>query len=251
MLKLDLNKATTGLKLSLEKRGIMTPPVVEVAFDLDVSGSFEDEHEDGSTNDLMTQLIPWGLLFDPDKKLDVFTFSSHNGAAHYVGDVNANNYENYIRNNIIKKVPGWCGGTEYAPVLRKNLEHFGWLEPVAEIAPKRGLFSGVFGRKAEQPVAATGNKRRSLVLFVTDGDNNDKEEAEKLLSMMEQLQMGVYIMFIGVSNQGSRFPFLEKMADRFSNTGLFIVKDLKSFIAQDSERLNEALITDELINWLK
>lgn len=46
-LQLNLPKAQASLQLCLEKAGIVTPPVVEFAFTLDVSGSFEDEHRDG------------------------------------------------------------------------------------------------------------------------------------------------------------------------------------------------------------
>lgn len=249
-LQLDLNKATAALTLSLEKRGIVIPPSVEVALDLDVSGSFEDEHLDGTTNDLMARLLPWAMVFDPDKKLDMFTFSRGAGAAHYVGDVNAQNYEDYVRRNVINKVPGWNGGTVYAPVIRKNLEHFGWLKPAEAVQGGGGFFSKMFGSK---PAASTaiGVKKRSLALFITDGENDDTRETESLLEQMERDQMGMYVMFIGVSNQGVRFPFLEKMADRFKNTGLYVVKDLKRFVASSDDQVNEAIINDELIAWLK
>ena len=81
-LQLDLKKAAKSLRLSLDKAGIAQDVTAEVIIDIDVSGSFEDEHEDGTTELLLTRLVPWGLTFDPDRKLDVFTFSNGAGSVH-------------------------------------------------------------------------------------------------------------------------------------------------------------------------
>lgn len=253
-IQLDLNKSTQKLQLSLQKKGIHNPPVVEVAFDLDVSGSYEDEHLDGLTNMLMARLVPWGLLFDPDRKLDVFTFSNGAGNAYYVGDVNANNYQDYVRKNVIGKVPGWNGGTTYADVLRMNLENFGWISAPASAAPaqKRGGFLG-FGRKPEPaPVAQpTAVKRNSLVIFNTDGDTQDKAETVRLFQEMSDHKYGMYVMFIGVSNQPGTFKFIQKLADDFDNCGLTVITDVRKWVELDDEHINEQLITDELLTWLK
>ncbi|MES2943527.1 MAG: hypothetical protein V4772_11725, partial [Pseudomonadota bacterium] len=75
-LSLNLTKAEKSLKLCLQKSGLVEPPQVDLAFVLDVSGSFDDEHRAGVTDALLTRLVPWGMTFDPDRKLDVFSFSS-------------------------------------------------------------------------------------------------------------------------------------------------------------------------------
>ena len=84
-LTLNLQKSSSTLKLSLQKSGIHSMPVLDMAMVLDVSGSFEDEHLDGTTTDLLTRLAPWGLTFDPDKKIDILTFSNGAASAHLVG----------------------------------------------------------------------------------------------------------------------------------------------------------------------
>eukprot|EP01030_Chromulinospumella_sphaerica_P021594 gene21594-21544_t len=58
-LTLDLNKSQQALVLNLAKVGVTETPQVNVAFVMDVSGSFDDEHREGVTNDLLTRLIPW------------------------------------------------------------------------------------------------------------------------------------------------------------------------------------------------
>lgn len=261
-LKVDLNKAQESLKLSLVKAGIITPPNVDIAFNLDVSGSFDDEHRNGLTNDILARLVPWGLVFDPDKKLDVFTFSDGLRHAYYVGEVTEHNYQDYVQRNIINKVPGYNSGTDYAYVLQRNLEHFGWLQPsVANVAPapqKGGMFGGLFSKKESAPAPVTTSsapvaKRKSLILHITDGDNNPSDEAptEKLLEDAERRGDLVYVMFFGMSNQRPKFRFLKHIADRFSNTGLYICYDIPAFLRMSDDEINGLIIQQELIDWLK
>lgn len=47
------------------------------------------------------------------------------------------------------------------------------------------------------------------------------------------------------------FQFVQKIAKRFKNTGLVIIRDLEAFVAQSDEELNAALLGPELVNWLK
>ncbi len=258
MLKLDMGKATEGLKLSLQKAGISPETLaklqMEVAMDVDVSGSFEDEHKDGSTNDLMTRLLPWSLVFDPDKKVDVFTFSNGPENAHRVEvEMNAGNYEGFVGRHIINRVPGWRGGTDYSYVLEANLQHFGWLCDATQAAPKKSLFGRLLGGSgtAVATPSAPVEKKRSLVIFITDGDNTDKDRTEQVLAASEARGDEVYFLFIGYSNQGGKFPFLKRIGDRFNNTGLVVVPDLRKFVAQTDDALNSQLLGDELIQWLK
>lgn len=251
-LQLNMQKSAEKLKLNLQKAGILTPPEVEIAFDLDVSGSYEDEHLDGSTSALMARMVPWGLVFDPDRKLDVFTFSSGNDNAVYVGDINERNYDDYVRMNIVRKVKGWNGGTDYAHVLRKNLEYFGWIAPSAgEAKQPKSVFGSLFGKKPVATPSAPLAQKKSLVIFNTDGSSGDERETEALLSEMEQKGYKMYVLFLAYANGGANFRFLERMGDKFSNTGLHVIRRLKDFTEATDEQLNEWLITDELVQWLK
>lgn len=253
MLKLDMNKAAAGLRISLAKRGINTPPVMELAFNLDVSGSFDDEHRAGLTQDLLTRLVPWGMVFDPDKKLDVFTFSDGAHHAHYVGDITPETSDGYIGSKIIGKVPGYKGGTDYRHVLEKNLVHFGYLPDESPKPSGGGLFSRLF--KGSEPVAesAPSKKKRALILHVTDGDNNDsdKEPTRQVLRDSQTRGDEVYFLFIGCSNQATTFDYIAKLGDEFPNVGLVTVKDIAEFTGLSDEDLNERLIGDELVEWLK
>ncbi|GAB7545459.1 hypothetical protein CS8_051400 [Cupriavidus sp. 8B] len=244
-LVMNLEKATQALVLNLQKAGVEKPPELEVGVALDVSGSFEDEHRDGVTNDLLTRLIPWGLAFDPDKKVDCFTFSD--GASHVedVCPINADNYQGFVKKHIIGKVNGWNGGTDYSYVLERMLAHFGW----AQIVERASAIGRFFGKKDK--VAQSGEKRRSLVIVITDGANSDRGRTLDVLRASQERKDEVYFLFIGVSNQGSRFPFLEELGDEFDNTGFVGIDNLRAFVALSDDELNTRFISEELITWLK
>ena len=240
-LTLNLQKSKAALTLLLEKIGILKMPVVDMAIALDVSGSFEDEHEDGTTTDLLTRLAPWGLSFDPDKKIDVLTFSNGQHSAHLVGALNENNYQNYVRNQIINKVPGYNGATDYSYVLERALQEFGW------IAKKAGFLARLVGMKNEE----SKTKKRSLILFITDGDNNDKDRTRDVLRESQARKDEVYFLFLGVSNGGGRFNFLEGIGVDFNNTGFREIKDVRNFVTKSDDEINSFLLDEELVNWLK
>ncbi len=243
-LQLNLEKSKASLQLCLQKAGIVKPPVMDMGVLLDVSGSFEDEHRDGTTNKLLVRLVPWGLTFDPDHKLDLTTFS--NGERHVVraGSVNATNYADYVQRHVIGKVAGWNGGTDYSYGLEDFLRLFGWLD---NEAVKPGFLGKLFGAKA----VPAAERRRSLVTVITDGENSDKDRTRQVLRESQKRQDEVYVLFLGVSNQGGKFPFLEQIGDEFSNTGLVVIPNIREFVEMDDDTLNELLLLDELIEWLK
>ena len=240
MPKLNLEKGKEALKLVLQKKGITTVPSADLAFVLDVSGSFRGEHNDGTTQTLLERLVPWGMLFDPDQKLDVFTFSDGEENAYHVGDITPDTCDGYIENNIINAVPGYGGCTDYSYVLEAVLKNFGW------IAEKQGFMSKLFGG-ANKPA----EKRRSIVLFITDGSNTDHARCQKVLEDSQNRGDEVYFLFIGIGAGHGDFPFLVRMADKFANTGLVIIKNLKNFVKQTDEQISEEFVGDELITWLK
>lgn len=244
-LVVNLEKATEALKLNLQKAGVNTPPELEVGFALDVSGSFEDEHRNGITNDLLTRLVPWGLAFDPDKKVDCFTFSDSAKHVVDVGPITPDNYGDFVRRNVIGRVAGWNGGTDYSYVIERMLSHFGW----AEVVEKAGFFGRMFGQ--QDKIVQSGEKRKSLVMFITDGENSDQVRTSQILRTSQARRDQVYFIFIGVSNQGTKFPFLERIGDEFDNTGFCRIGDLRRFVSLSDDELNDQLISDELIAWLK
>jgi hypothetical protein len=244
-LTLDLNKSKQALVLNLEKAGVTEPPKVDVAFILDVSRSFDDEHQAGVTNDLLTRLIPWAALFDPDRKMEVYTFSDGKSSVHHAGDVSENNYQGYVKKHVIG-CPGYGGSTDYSYVLEKVLKDFHW---IAADKPN-GFLSRLFGSSkdsAANPVKA----RPTLVFFVTDGENSDTGRTNKVLSDSQARADGVYFHFLGVSNQSAKFPFIESLGDKFGNVGFTAVNNVRKWVTGSDDAINASLISKELIDWLK
>jgi hypothetical protein len=253
-LQVNLNKSESALRLQLTKANIAPDISAEIAFDIDVSGSYDDELRSGVVDMLLARLLPWGMVFDPNKSMDVFTFSSGHGSVHHVGTVTPQTYEGFVTRKIVRAVPGYGGGTDYSFVLEKNLVHFGWLAEQAKAESGGGFLSSLFGRKKAEPApgsTAPLAKKRSIILFNTDGANSDQERTMEVLSASEGRQDQVYFLFLGYSNQPGTFHFLTQIGDRFKNTGLVEIRNLNQFVAQDDDALNAQLLTPELISWLK
>lgn len=245
-LQLNLKKSAETLRLSLDKAGVAPGLKAELIFDMDVSGSFEHEHEEGTTSKLIERLVPYGMVLDPDGQMDVFSFSHGKENVHHVGTVTPNNCENYIIRNVIDKVPGWKGGTTYSYVLERNLQHFGWLPR----EQSGGFLSRFFGVSRDEPAAV---KKRSVVVFVTDGENDasDLDRTIQVLEASERRGDQVYFLFMGACEHAVDFGFLRTIAQRFKNTGVVIVRDLDGFVELSDEELNAQLLGPELLQWLR
>ena len=252
-IKTNLEKSKNNLASSFNQKGVHAPPTAELGFDLDVSNSFDDEHRDGLTQALLMRLVPWGMLFDPDQKMDIFTFSDGSDRSIYVGEITPDTCEKYIQKNIIGEVPGYGGGTDYSYVIQKNLQHFGWTEGGAFLPLKKKSRISSFFRREQKVETVKVRQKRSLIIFVTDGECNpsDEERTRQILQASEDRKDRVYFLLIGISNQGVEFKFLQEIADRFANTGLVVIEDLKGFVQKTDEEINVELIGDELVEWLK
>ena len=96
-------------------------------------------------------------------------------------------------------------------------------------------------------------RRRSLVLFNTDGGNSDRDRTMRILEESEKRKDEIYFLFIAYADPRRRpdFSFLNEIGDRFGNTGTVVITDLEKFTNLPDEQLNEQLLGDELVGWLK
>ena len=86
---------------------------------------------------------------------------------------------------------------------------------------------------------------------VGDRYRSARERTAEVLEASQGRGDEVYFLFIGISNQGGRFPLLRQIAERFDNTGLTVIRNLRQFTQQSDEQLNAELLQPELITWLK
>jgi hypothetical protein len=252
----NLEKSAESFRVSLEKKGILKMPELEVCSAIDVSGSFLGEHRAGLTSAFLTRIVPWGITFDPDGKIDVFTFSDGRASAHYVGYMDASNYADYVGENIVDKVPGWGGATDYAHVLRMILAHFGWGKN-AEVSPasaqKPGFFARLFGGAKSSTVGSPQGgeaSRRAIVFFVTDGVGDDPTETKRVIGEAEREGYETFFVMVGMSNSTRQFPLLKSLADNHGNVIFRKIEDIAAFNKMSDEKLNEFFLDDKLTAWL-
>lgn len=235
MAKFNLQKETERAKFVIEKRKI--PNVkAQVLMNLDVSGSARGLFSSGQMQEAFQRVLPIGILFDDNQEVDVFIFQSGSNIAHI--DVNATtaNYADYIDKHILRsssvRALLW-GGTDYAPVIRENLESMGYFKK-----------AGFFGSKKLSAKSDSGYP--TIVYFFTDGENNDRTETMKILQEAQDAKAQMYVLFIGIGD--ANFSFIEKLGDKFDNTGFLNIQDLKSM--EDDDSLYEKLLPEELCTWL-
>lgn len=257
MASYDLQKSADTLRFNLDKSGVPANIKAELIIVMDVSGSFQHEHEEGTTSTLIKRLVPVAMELDPDRQIDVLTFSNGAASVHHVGTVDEDDCDNFVIDNIVDKVPGWNGGTTYSYPLEEALKIFGWLSCNDDHGQKpQGFWSRFLGRQAPVAKVHVHEKKRSIVLFVTDGENdpnndyNDKNRTIKVLQESQDRGDEVYFLFIGACEH-SKFDFVRKIADKFKNTGVVMATDPEAFVELPDEELMATLLVPELIEWLK
>jgi len=259
-LSLDLNKSTAAFRLSLDKAGVASDIKAELLVIMDVSRSFEHEHQEGTTGVLLERFVPLAKVLDPDGKFDFITFSDAVDSVQHLGTIDETNARNYIVNNVVKRVRGWNGGTTYSFALEEALRVFGWLPYATGTDPahKPRFWERMFGLKPEEPAPPRPQheKKRSIVLFVTDGENdpgngyNDKRRTRQVLRASQERGDQVYFLFIGACEH-EEFDFVEGIAKEFKNTGIVMATDPEAFVELPDDELIAKLLDPELVAWLK
>lgn len=239
-LDFDLTKKVEAFDFVLTKKGLTTAPVMRVCAALDVSGSMEDEIRDGSLQKAMDQLGAVGIKFDDNGQIDVWTFDT---GSYYVGTWTPDDYKTYIRNNNIQPL----GGTYYSPFIR-DIDNKMYVTGAGgtTVTKKVGGFLGFGAKKIVEHQGGTeASNDPVLVMIITDGEPND---SYALISsaISAAASRPTFFTFVGVSNQGSTFPTLERLNRDHDNVG---VAYLKGFKLSD-EQVYEQIVTDKLITFL-
>lgn len=261
----NTQKSAEQFVLSMTKKGITDIPVIEMSFLVDVSGSFDDEHRSGISSAFLARFVPWAMKLDPDKKIDVFTFSNGERNVQHVNFVTEQNFDNYIKREVVDKVKGYNGGTDYSYAIEASLREFGFLGSIESVqetvteTKKAGMFGRLMGKK-DEVVQTTKTvekevfkqKRRALCIVLTDGENSDHERTVQVLQESQQRGDDVYYIFVGMNSSSNvHFKNITKLGDLFNNTGFVRVTDLKAFANQSDEDMNEKFLTDEFVQWMK
>ena len=232
MALIDLKKKT---RIVLDKRALPQPPHCRVGLCIDISGSMHNEYQDGLVQETVDRLLAIAGTFDDNGEMEVWTFNQGYSTPPVA---RAADFGSYVKKEILDnpKVDKW-GGTNYAPVMNAVLDTYFRGERVTS-----GGFLGMF-KKTEQR-APRDIHIPALCLFITDGDNTDEAEAEKILREARQHQ--IYWQLIGIGTD-TDFRFIKKMADDLPNAGFCHFPSLRV----SDEAIYEALLTSELCDWLR
>ncbi len=238
MATFNLEKEVTRVKFVLEKQGIHTIRS-EVGLVMDASGSMRLLYEKGVVQAALERVLPVGMACDVDLQVDVWGFSNGKNGAAATASLTSENYADYVNKEMLdgQLAHIYGGGTSYAPVIRKALEYYGFLENI-----KGGWF-----RRGRQVLHEEGHNDLPVILyFVTDGANDDAAETMELMEEVEHKSSQIYLQTIGVGNSG--FGFLQKLAKEYDNVGFISVSNLDDFTQSDD--VYEQLLSQELSRWL-
>lgn len=189
--KIDLRKKAV---INLKKDAGIESQKAQVVLALDYSGSMSHLYKNGTVQETVERILPLGLVFDDNKEVDFYLFE--NRSTKLPSNIKLSNLDGYIDKKVIGKYH--MGGTSYAPVLED-------------------IFSEFKSSKMKYPV---------YVIFITDGENDDRSKTEKIIKEMSKY--GFFIQFVGIGDES--FSFLRKLDDlkdrKIDNANFFQIKDL-------------------------
>ncbi|MCW2778575.1 MAG: Stress response protein [Frankiales bacterium] len=168
--------------VSLTKRGL-GEHTARVALCLDISASMAGLYRRGAVQRLAERVLALALRFDDDGAVDVFLF----GREGYTAPAMTLENSPTFLDRALRAYP-LEGATFYGKAVRLVREHY-FGDAVARREPLR----------EQLPV---------YVMFLTDGEPNDRKDAEA--QVREAALEPVFWQFMGI---GKRFPFLEKLDD--------------------------------------
>lgn len=245
MEKISLKKRSEQVKINLKKAGLTKDKVtLRVGAALDKSGSAEHLYKRGEFDSLMDRLLPVADNFDDNGEIDMWLFDNY---SYEVEPATAKNYGGYIRDVIMKgKYANKWGGTSYSPVLQDIADfYFGDKKASAPQEKSSSFFGKLFSKKEEsvQNPVVNSSEIPALVFFVTDGENNDKDQTQRLLESVKDKP--IYWMMVGVGSPSS-FRFIEKMADTYDNVGFLHFNNLD----MTDDQLYDSILSGELTQWI-
>ena len=223
---IDLRKKVAD-KVVSEKN--LTGLCAQVVLVLDRSGSMDHLYNSGFVQRLVERLVPVAMQFDDNGEMEMYLFQ--NNVKKFPYGINTKNVDGLIKREITESKYSY-GGTYYAPPINQIVKDYVQME-------KKGGFFGL-GK-------STANTTDPVyVIFITDGENSDRDAAEKAIT--EASKYGIFFQFVGIGNASFKFlDSLDTMEGRFvDNANFFQANDLDSL--SDEELYGRLL--NEFPDWI-
>lgn len=227
-----------------KKKNITTKAQVIVA--LDYSGSMDGLYRSGEVQRLLERLLPIGMAMDNNEEIDFFLFHDR---AIAIEPVTVSNIKNFIDKKVMGKYN--MGGTNYAPIINAITKKCGGSD--AKFSLRDATGGGFLSRlkaKAKEVVLQVPTPQKFklpvYVIFITDGENSDHEEADAAIKNASHY--GIFFQFIGIGSSSFSFlKHLDEMEGRvIDNANFFPEPDLAK---TSDDKLYELLFT-EYPSWL-
>ncbi|PLS19571.1 stress protein [Bacillus sp. M6-12] len=204
--QLNLRKET--LALTMRKKN-MNNVFARVAVAMDDSGSMESLYEKGTVQSVLERLLPVALKFDDNGELDMWLFANK---FKRLPSITEEDFFDYVNREVMHRA-SW-GGTNYSPVINDIVRKYAKEEP------------------SDIP---------TFVLFITDGENFDRNEAER--AIREASRYNIFFQFIGLGNEDFRFlKELDEMEGRFIDNANFF--EIRSINRISDDQLYDLLLTE-------
>ena len=206
----DLKKK---VKVVLEKNKL-TGVKARIVLLMDRSGSMSGLYACGAVQETIERLVAVASQMSTTESMDVMLF---NTSVSTFPSVTEHTVDGYVREEIVRKA-SIGGGTSYAPAINAIVQQYG----------RRG---------ATEP---------TLVFFITDGENDDLNQARRAIK--EASHYGIFFQFVGIGNEDFRFlNELDTMEGRLiDNANFFELNDLRRI---SDEELYERILV-EFPSWI-
>ena len=201
----------------------------------DISGSMYHLYNTGVVQETIERILGIGMNIDINKSIEVFAFGRNH---HEIGTVNEQNANDWV-NRVMMRTIDLENSTYYSGVMERIIK-----KVKIPLEPKKpGFFARLLGAKEEPKEDVTP----TIVFFVTDGDNFDRDRAEKIIR--DSSDKPIFWQFIGVGNESFSFlRELDEMEGRFiDNANFFQLNDLNQI---SDEQLYDRILT-EFPLWLE
>ena len=146
-----------------------------IVFVLDHSGSMRHLYNNGAIQEVLERVFPLAMAFDDNSEMEFYLFSN---SYKEMPSVTSKNLTSYVQKNNLTKE--YWGYTSYSPVIGEVYKRY------------------VKNHPSDIP---------TYVLFITDGDNDDKSETVSLIK--ECSKHNIFWKFIGIGSEN--FSFLDKL----------------------------------------
>lgn len=224
-------------ELNMEKKGIITFPILRTRAAIDNSGSMSNNFSNGYVGKSVDRFIAAALKFDDNGELEIGFFNTTFTETPVATLEDAGQYMTTKGRNIYAN-----GGTEFAPIVEWTLEE-DTREGVVQPTGFLGGLKKLFGAKPESSLPDCGQ----YTGIITDGSLNGGSSVSRFESMLKKTDAkDSFFQFIGIGNQVDT-DYLNSVSSRFPNVGFVHIPNPSQI---DDDAFYALLANDKFVGWV-